>query len=116
MNEAEALDATIRLLPLVEATPEYADPNNPTRGKCYPAAIALFIFLGGRNKGYRLMRGADHTGSHYWVQSPAGTILDPTAEQFTVMGIEAPYVSGKPTTFHYKAKRHLPILNALRGS
>ena len=115
MNEADALAATIRLLPLVEATPEYADPNNPTRGKCYPAAIALFVFLGGRDKGYRLMRGVDDTGSHYWVKSPSGVILDPTAEQFDIMGIGAPYVSGKPTTFRTTVKRHLPILNALRG-
>lgn len=47
-------------------------------GKCYPASEAVYHLLGGKKAGYTPIRG-DH---HWWVRSPSGEVLDPTAAQY----------------------------------
>lgn len=113
-QERSALSRCIAYLPLVEPDQAYADRNNPTRGKCYAASIALFVYLGGRDAGYALMRGSDSAGVHYWVENRFGKVLDPTAEQFAVMRRQPPYFIGKSVGFRPNVKRHLPILNAMQ--
>lgn len=111
--ESEALELCQKYLYLVEPTPDYKTEGNLTRGKCYPAALALFVYLGGRSTGYRFMRGEDYFGSHYWVETSSGNILDPTAEQFRIMKQPAPYEDGKSVGYRPNTKKHLLILHAM---
>jgi hypothetical protein len=120
--EQRALSKCRQSLHLVEADPEYADPNNPTRGKCYYAAVALLHYLGSSQADYHLMRAITEDGTHYWVQDCHGFILDPTVEQFAIMKKPPPYtlgrrmVFGQAVTTRPNFKKHLPILDAMRKS
>lgn len=52
------------------------------RGHCYVAAQALYFLLGGKEAGYEFRRLVHEDVSHFFVRSPSGANLDPTAEQF----------------------------------
>jgi hypothetical protein len=91
----------------------YATEGNPMRGKCYLASVALVAYLGGAGDGYRLMKAENHLGIHYWVQNKAGLIIDPTAEQFAILGEEPPYRLGKGVGRRTNLKKHLPLLYAM---
>lgn len=84
-------------------------PESPFYGHCFHASIALYQVLGGKEQGYAVWKGVDCTGvSHYWLTSPSGEIIDPTAEQYTNFGIPLPYASGRRTGFRVpRAARHL---------
>lgn len=75
-------------------------PESPFYGHCFHASIALHQVLGGTERGYAVWKGVDSTGvSHYWLTSPSGEIIDPTAEQYTDFGIPLPYAYGRRTGF-----------------
>lgn len=114
-TERAALNLCKQNLNLVEPHPDYATVDNPERGKCYAASIALHQYLGGRDKGYRLMRGEDENGSHYWVETPAKGILDPTVEQFAVLGARPPYKSGRGAAVRPGMQKHLSLLQAMQS-
>jgi len=117
MNDEQALKLCINQLENVVADKKYAVEDNPNRGKCYAASVALLQFLGGKDQGYKLFRGIDdHEIPHYWVESSEGQILDPTADQYLILGIDAPYESGKSVGYRGNMKRHLPILEGMRNS
>lgn len=71
-----------------------SDDEHPTFGHCYAASEALYHMLGGKSAGYKPMRATTPGGTHWWIVDKNGTILDPTAEQFTYKGITPPYNSG----------------------
>jgi hypothetical protein len=48
------------------------------KGKCYSASEALYHLLGGKDAGYKPVRG----GGHWWLVRSDGSILDVTAEQY----------------------------------
>lgn len=80
--------------------PEYLAIKNRHRleGHCYVAAEVVYHLLGGKKAGLtavvaRLPEG----GTHWWVKTADGTIIDPTKEQFREERI--PYELGKPTGF-----------------
>lgn len=116
LSDHEKMSLTIctSSLHTVEANPEYAQSGNPSRGKCYLAAVALLQYLGGKGKGYSLCRGMDALGmKHYWVQNADDQILDPTALQCDVLSCDPPYQTGRRVGFRGNLKRHLPLLNCM---
>jgi hypothetical protein len=112
--DIKALKLCITHLDKVEADPLYADVDNPTRGKCYYASVALLIYLGGAQSGYHLIRAITELGTHYWVETPRHSILDPTQEQFVIMRTPPPYSRGMRVSYRPNYTKHLPILNAMR--
>jgi hypothetical protein len=113
--ECRALNLCIANLNVVEATARYARAENPMRGKCYPASIALLEYLGGTKSGYHLCRGQCPNGeTHYWVETLAGEILDPTARQYTDFGQTPPYRNSKRVGYRPTVKRHVALLSRMR--
>jgi hypothetical protein len=87
-------------------TPDLLKPQfrkkgeHPLYGHCYAASEALYHKLGGKNKGYKPVRGKDEKGiTHWWLLDKDGNILDPTSEQYTSKGLEPPYENGRPAGF-----------------
>ena len=61
-------------------------------GHCHHASLAVYNLLGGKEEGYKLRKAIDEKGIiHYWVVSPDGEIIDPTAEQYTELNRPLPY-------------------------
>jgi hypothetical protein len=61
-------------------------------GHCHHATIAMYVLLDGKNKGYRVRKAVDELQiKHYWLESPTGENIDPTAEQYTSLGRQLPY-------------------------
>jgi hypothetical protein len=114
-DEETAVDLCRKHLATVESYRDAPVEGNPTRGKCYVASVALLEYLGGIKAGYHLNKGIDENGDHYWVTSRAGTILDPTIEQFEILGIKPPYKVGKKVGRRNTLKKHLPLLEAMRS-
>lgn len=77
--------------------------DTPAEGHCYAAAEALYHALGGQKSGYTpqyapfTKNGVAMT--HWWLRSKDGTIVDPTASQFTAIGMTPPYEAGKSAGF-----------------
>jgi len=117
MDDFQALKLCIGQLKNVVADKKYAVEGNRNRGKCYAASVALLQFLGGKDQGYKLFRGIDdHEIPHYWVENFEGHVLDPTADQYSLLDIDAPYETGKSIGYRGNMKRHLPILEGMRNS
>jgi hypothetical protein len=115
-KEQRAVELCKKHLDKIQPHPDYKDDNNPTRGKCYPASIALLKYLGGVRAGYHLNRAEEEDiGSHYWVTFYDGTILDPTAEQFIVMRRTPPYRLGEQCSFQPQFSQHKPLLEAMQN-
>ena len=61
-------------------------------GHCHHATLAMYELLGGQDKGYKVRKAIDELHiKHYWLESPAGEILDPMAEQYTDLNRPLPY-------------------------
>jgi len=61
-------------------------------GHCHHATIAMYNLLGGKDDGYKVRKAIDELRiKHYWLESPTGETLDPTAEQYTALGRDLPY-------------------------
>lgn len=76
--------------------PRYRAGNkgNPMFGHCYAASDALYHLLGGKDAGYKPIVATDDTdGTHWWLLSPKGEILDVTAAQYTSVGKTPPYTA-----------------------
>lgn len=118
-KEQAALDLCIKHMDLVTPHRKYADEarTNPMRGKCYPASVALLVFLGGEAAGYHLKKGGEDTNNteHWWVENDAGVRLDPTKAQFDALGIEPPYDSGQRVDYSPQLTRHLKLFAAMRA-
>lgn len=92
-------------------------PNDhPYFGHCYAASEALFHLLGGKSAGYTPMRAPTPLGTHWWIRDKNGIFLDPTAEQFTHIGLELPYDKGVGAGFLTKepSKRAQEIIRRVK--
>jgi hypothetical protein len=88
------------LTPDLLKPPYCHQPDNPTAGHCYAAAEALYHLLGGKAAGLTPQVGRDETGgTHWWLRTDEGRIIDPTAEQYTSRGLTPPYAHGKGAGF-----------------
>ena len=113
-TEVIALRKCVECLHFANADVRFASARNPTRGKSYVAARALLDYLGGKKRGYRLMRAVDqHNVPHYWVANSNDAILDPTKAQYEVMGEFPPYTTGISVSYRPKNK-HRTLLAAMR--
>jgi hypothetical protein len=84
--------------------PEYKfmhDPANPTAGHCYHAAEALYHMMGGKIGTWVPMRVREDDGmTHWWLRNKnTGEIGDPTADQYTSVGLVPPYECGRAGGF-----------------
>jgi hypothetical protein len=71
-----------------------------TTGHCYVAAEALWHALGGFDGPWRPVTGRDEEGTHWWlVHQKTGEIADPTSDQYTSLGEEPPYHTGRRVGF-----------------
>lgn len=71
---------------------EMRDVIHPYYGHCHHATIALYDALGGKETGYKVRKAIDPDNLiHYWLESPTGEIIDPTAEQYSDLGKPFPY-------------------------
>jgi hypothetical protein len=88
--------------------------DNPMFGHCYHASEALYRSLGGKTSGYKAQRGVDNDGvSHWWVESPTGEILDPTAAQYTDFDKTPPYHNAKGASFRRTSGRAKTIMERI---
>lgn len=65
-------------------------------GHCYHAAEALYWLLGGPDSGCKPMTVHHEGGTHWFLKTKEGNVLDPTAEQFIV---PPPYDEGRGRGF-----------------
>lgn len=72
---------------------------HPTAGHCYAASEALFHALGGKDAGLTARVARDADGTHWWLATRCGKVLDVTREQYTALGEEPPYHRGKNIGF-----------------
>lgn len=77
--------------------------NGPhSTGFCYIAAEACFHLLGGREGGvlsyYAAYEEDGMRCTHWWLRRN-GRIIDPTASQYTALGLKPPYHLGKGVGF-----------------
>jgi phage gpG-like protein len=90
--------------------------HHPFAGHCYAASEALYHLLGGKEKGYKPMRGKGlNNETHWWIVDKDGNKLDPTAEQFYFVGLKPPYEAGKGSGFLTKnpSKRAQEIIKRI---
>ena len=82
-------------------------------GFCFAAASAAYHLLGGKSAGLKPMVATYYDpeleriapeshgrATHWWVQTADGKILDPTADQYTDLGLVPPYHLGKGAGFN----------------
>lgn len=99
---------------------EYREANktNETYGHCYAASEALYHMLGGKASGLVSMVGRDSNGvTHWWLRSKDGRTIDPTATQYTSIGLNPPYEAGKGAGFLTKepSKRAQTIIDRVNA-
>jgi hypothetical protein len=94
--------------------PPYQGHPNPLTGHCYVASEALYHLLGGKRAGLTPMVLKVEFGTHWFLKTNSGDILDPTADQFQ----EAPdYTKARPCGFLTKqpSKRASIVISRVKG-
>ena len=90
---------------------------HPMTGHCYVAAEAVYVLLGGRAAGLKPASGVHEGGTHWWLVTAAGEIIDPTADQFVT---PVPYLQGRCRGFltrepSARAREVLRLVEGQRG-
>ena len=102
MTPQQLIDAIQAVLSPDLLKKEYREKNrdNPLYGHCYAASEALYHLLGGKNSGWKPHCGRDEQNvTHWWLANAAGERLDPTAGQYTSVGLTPPYEAGRGNGF-----------------
>ena len=90
--------------------------SNGTFGHCHTAAGVIYKIFGPKN--VHMHRALDDEGIyHWWVVDKSGKIIDPTSEQYTLLGRVPPYANGQKSGmlgFEYK-KRVLTLLGRVQS-
>lgn len=90
--------------------------SNGTYGHCHTAAGVIYKIFGSKN--VHMHRALDDEGIyHWWVVDKTGKIIDPTSEQYTLLGRIPPYADGQKSGilgFEYK-KRVLTLLSRVQS-
>jgi hypothetical protein len=118
--EEDAVEKIVNVLSPDLLKKDYREANktNSTYGHCYAASEALYHMLGGAASGLRPARGQDSNGVvHWWLKSKDGRIIDPTATQYTSIGLNPPYAAGKGGGFLTKdpSRRAQTIIDRVNG-
>jgi hypothetical protein len=89
--------------------------SNGTFGHCHTASGVIYKIFGPKN--VHMHRALDDEGIyHWWIIDKNGKLVDPTSEQYTLLGRIPPYDKGKKAGllgFDYK-KRVLTLLERVR--
>lgn len=84
---------TIDLLPLKMRHRNMFGGSNNSYGHCHTAAGVLYKIFGYKN--LHMYRALDHEGMyHWWAVDKTGQIIDPTSEQYYLLGNHPPYGQG----------------------
>jgi hypothetical protein len=75
---------------------EYRGNPNPVAGHCYVASEVLYHQLGGKGAGWTPQSIRHEGGPHWYLKHQDGSLIDPTADQFTT---PVPYAQGKGCGF-----------------
>ena len=90
--------------------------SNGTFGHCHTAAGVIYKIFGPKN--VHMHRALDDEGIyHWWAVDKSGKIIDPTSEQYTLLGRVPPYANGHKSGmlgFAYK-KRVLTLLGRVQS-
>lgn len=100
-------------------SPEYRGKvNSEYCGHCHHATIAMYFLLHGRDNGYKVRKAIDELQiKHYWLESPTGEIIDPTAEQYTDLDRQLPYRNRVTQgVSHLKSKHAKKIIENVRNN
>lgn len=96
-----------------ELKPEMIPPGyqglvaNEFCGHCHHATLAMYELLGGKDGGYKVRKATDELGvKHYWLESPDGRVIDPTAEQYSALNRELPYSKQVKVGVSYRKTNH----------
>jgi hypothetical protein len=76
--------------------PVYQGHSNRFTGHCYVASEALYHLLGGKGAGLKPMVVRVGNGTHWFLKTDSGDILDPTVQQFPEL---PPYAQARPCGF-----------------
>ena len=77
--------------------------QHPMAGHCSVATEALYFTLGGKTAGYTPMNVRHEGVSHWYLRTPDGRYLDPTADQFDT---PVDYASGRGRGFPTPRQGH----------
>jgi hypothetical protein len=106
---------TIDLLPKKMKDRNINGGSNGTYGHCHTAAGVIYKIFGPKN--VHMHRGLDDENLyHWWIVDKNGNIIDPTSEQYTLLGKVPPYDKGEKAGllgFDYK-KRVLALLERIK--
>jgi hypothetical protein len=90
--------------------------SNGTYGHCHTAAGVIYKIFGPKN--VHMYRALDDEGLyHWWTVDKSGKIIDPTSEQYTLLGKIPPYDKGQKAAllgFDYK-KRVFTLLDRVKS-
>lgn len=104
-----------RIFELVRAElrPEFIPPeyrnliSSEYCGHCHHATVAMYNLLGGKETGYKIGKAIDELQiKHYWLLSPNGEIIDPTAEQYTDLNRPLPYANSIKRGISYRKTKY----------
>jgi hypothetical protein len=97
---------TVDLLPKYMVKRNVEGGSNGTYGHCHTASGVLYKIFGPKN--VKMFRAKDDEGLyHWWVVDKDNKIIDPTHEQYTLLGKKPPYLEGKKAGmlgFSYKKR------------
>jgi len=106
---------TVDLLPKKMRDRNINGGSNGTFGHCHNAAGVIYKIFGPKN--VHMWRALDDEGIyHWWIVDKNKKIIDPTSEQYTLLGRVPPYTNGEKSGllgFDYK-KRVLTLLERVR--
>jgi len=114
--ESIRCNLTIDLLPKKMQERNISGGSNGTYGHCHTAAGVIYKIFGHKN--VHMYRALDDENLyHWWIVDKNGKIIDPTSEQYTLLGRVAPYDKGEKAGllgFDYK-KRVLTLLDRVKN-
>ena len=91
--ESIRCNLTIDLLPKKMQERNTSGGSNGTYGHCHTAAGVIYKIFGPKN--VHMHRALDDENLyHWWIVDKNGKIIDPTSEQYTLLGRVPPYSTG----------------------
>lgn len=101
---------TIDLLPKKMQDRNINGGSNGTYGHCHTAAGVIYKIFGPKN--VHMYRALDDEALyHWWIVDKNGKIIDPTSEQYTLLGRIPPYSSGsKASLLGFDYRKRVNIL------
>ncbi len=114
--ESIRCNLSIDLLPKKMQDRNINGGSNGTYGHCHTAAGVIYKIFSPKN--VHMYRALDDEGIyHWWIVDKNGKIIDPTSEQYTLLGRVAPYTEGCKAGllgFAYK-KRVFTLLDRVKS-